>query len=347
MKAKILLLGATGSVGSQTLEIIEQFPEHFEVSAIAAWKDSAVLNDIREKHAVKHVFCGEREEKRENGISLAAFCKRHIDAVDIVVHAISGMAGIHATEEIITHEKPLCLANKESIVARGEWIMKQKKCRLIPLDSEHSSMDNLMSKVSKDEIKKVWLTASGGPFRDKETYPLSSFSNLTASQAVQHPNWNMGAKISVDSSTLMNKAFEYIEAVRLFSIAPEKIQVVVHPESIIHAAVETHDGNILMEASQPTMLLPIARGLFQAIEKPIPKEFSISPFSPYGKTLTFEEVDTQRFPSIEYAQKALSGGDNTCRQLLSANDESVELFIAGNISFAQIFTRLQAVFSED
>lgn len=341
MNTSILLLGATGSIGSQTLDIIRRFPEEFRLIGIAGGKKFARLKAIQSEFNLtpNQVFvAGENKD----GYSLQEFIKQN--PADIYVNAISGMAGIPATQEIIKQNNPLCLANKESLVAHGEIVMQTKKCKIIPIDSEHSSMANLLSTVKDDEVKKIWLTASGGPFRDKDKFPLEKFSSLMAKDALKHPTWTMGQKISIDSATLMNKAFELIEAVRLFPFPVETYQVVVHPQSIIHAAVETKDGNIMMEASNPSMLLPIARSLFSAKNKPVPLSFSIPKFIPFGKNLSFEAVDNERFPSIDFAKKALRDGEEKCKQLLIKNDESVELFLQGKIYFSDIFSRIKSLF---
>lgn len=340
-KKTVLLLGATGSIGSQTLNILRQFPENFTLIGIAGGKNRNALEKIKNEFFLKNsqVFLEEDAQKAEN--SLVEFIKN--TPADIYVNAISGMAGIPATLEIMHQKNPLCLANKESLVAKGETIMTQKKCDLIPIDSEHSSMAHLLSKVKKSDVKSIWLTASGGPFRDAQKFPKHIFSELTAKDALKHPTWSMGAKISIDSSTLMNKAFELIEAVRLFDFPVETYKIVVHPQSIIHAAVETKDGNLLLEASTPTMLLPIARALFEAAGEDIPNDFSVPAFNPFlekNKNLSFEEVDEERFPSLLLAKKALSQGENACQKFLQKNDAAVEKFLKNEISFADIFTEI-------
>ncbi|MEI7511111.1 MAG: 1-deoxy-D-xylulose-5-phosphate reductoisomerase [Candidatus Peregrinibacteria bacterium] len=352
MKKSIILLGATGSIGTQTLEILEQFPEAFDLVGISGGKQWEKLLDISEKWNVPFVFCDQPGTKTipksldkshfffgEEGLSQIAEKN-----ADIYVNAISGIAGVKATEEIIKHHGTnLCLANKESLVMKGLAIMdtiKNNSIQLFPIDSEHSSMASLLEKVQKKRIKKIWLTASGGPFRDATQHPLSSFSSLTAKDALHHPTWTMGPKISVDSATLMNKAFELIEAVRLFDLPPDIFEVVVHPQSIVHSAIETEDGNILMEASSPNMKLPIARALFKARGEEVPEEFSISPFSPFGKSLTFEAVDEERFPSLQLAKKALASGERACEALLRKNDELVEQFLNGEIFFGDILKGL-------
>lgn len=357
MKKRILLLGATGSIGLQTLDIIRKYPEYFELTGIAGGTREKELLEIGKEFGIpkRNIFIGKRgiPEKRSHEYSLQKYTDTssfkssiqhfisQFDNIDIFVNAISGMAGIPATREIIKQSKPLCLANKESLVAEGEWIMKTKKCPLIPLDSEHSSMKHLMSKVSKSSIKKIWLTCSGGPFRDAQVFPKESFSSLTKHEALQHPTWSMGSKISIDSATLMNKAFELIEAVRLFTMPYTMFEIVIHPQSIIHAGIETNDGNILMEGSHPTMSLPLARGLFEASSRPLPPCFSIPSFSPFGKQLSFEPVDESRFPSIGLAKTALTHGDDMCRKLLEHNEYAVKQFLDEEISFADIFPFLQ------
>lgn len=328
-------MGATGSIGTQTLDIIRQFPEHFTIAGIAGGSQRENLFKIGREFQIdeNNIY------SKDSSINIREFIQQ-FDNIDIFINAISGMAGIPATLEIIKQQKPLCLANKESLVAKGEWIMKQKKCEIIPIDSEHSSMRHLMSKVSKSHIKYIWLTASGGPFRDAKKFPKESFCSITKKDALKHPTWEMGAKISVDSATLMNKAFELIEAVRLFDMPVDMFKVVVHPQSIIHAAIETIDGNIVMEASEPSMLLPIARALFEAAKTNIPRSFSIPPFSPMGKQLSFEEVDEKRFPSIKIAKQSLQKGDKACEEMLTINDRAVEDFLQNKIYFDSIFEQL-------
>ena len=339
MKKTLLLLGATGSIGTQTLEIIRKFPEKFTLIGIAGGKNIQALKKIKNEFFLENsqVFVGSK-----NTCSLQEFIQKN--PADIYVNALSGMAGIPATLEIIQQKNPLCLANKESLVAKGETVMKTKKCAIIPIDSEHSSMAHLLSKVEESQVKKIWLTASGGPFRDAQKFPKKIFSQLTAKDALKHPTWSMGAKISIDSATMMNKAFELIEAVRLFPFPVETYQVVVHPQSIIHAAVETKDGNILMEASSPTMLLPICRSLFHALREEIPENFSIPAFNPFeekNQNLGFEAVDEERFPSLQLAKKALILGEESCEKFLEKNDIAVEKFLAGEISFEGIFEAIE------
>ncbi len=335
----ILLLGATGSIGKSTLDIIRQFPEKCKLIGIAGGKNRNALEKIGKEFSLEKSQIFLSDENKEN---IEMFIRKN--NADIYVNAISGEAGIPATREIIQQKNPLCLANKESLVGHGIFINRTKKCEIIPIDSEHSSMAHLLSQVKKTEVKKIWLTASGGPFRDREKFPIEKFSQLSKHDALNHPTWEMGQKISIDSATLMNKAFELIEAMRLFDFPIETYQVVVHPQSIIHAAVETHDGNIIMEASTPSMHLPIARSLFTAMKESVPQKFSIEHFSPFGKNLTFEKLDNERFPSLLFAKKALELGEKKCQELLHANDESVHLFLEEKISFAEIFKRIEKIF---
>lgn len=337
---KILLLGATGSIGLQTIEIIEKFSKNFCLIGIAAGKNEEKLTEIQKKHKLvdSQVFLGQKNSPQAIKIFITN------NPADIYINAISGENGALATEEIIKQQNPLCLANKESLVGKGEKIMREKKCEIFPIDSELSSIENLLTKVERKKVRKIWLTASGGAFLDPGKFPKESFSKLTKSQALNHPTWKMGEKITVDSATLMNKAFELIEAVRLFYFPVETYEVVIHPQSIVHAAIETKDGNIVMEASTPDMKLSIARCLFKSAKEEIPFEFSISPFSPFGKNLSFEKVDKERFPSIEMAKEALMRGEEKCEQFLQENDESVALFLEEKISFDKIFKRIKKIF---
>lgn len=336
-KKKILLLGSTGTIGEKVVSVIKKYPHFFELVGASAHQNDKKLQQISDDLGVKNTVLTQNLSPED----LTIFLNQEYD---IAINAISGEGGIFATEHLVKKTKPLCLANKESLVMRGKTIMQTKKNQIFLIDSEHSSFEHLLSVTDKNSIEKLWLTASGGPFRDEEKYPKDSFKTLTVDQALNHPNWSMGKKITIDSATLMNKAFEFIEAVYFFDIPPEKIQVVIHPQSIVHAAVETTDGNIIMEASYPDMLLPVARSIFLAAQIPLPSDFSIQKFSPFGKSLSFHEVDKKRFPSIELAKKALVRGEKYTEKLLRKNDELVSQFLAESISFEDIFLGLEKVF---
>jgi 1-deoxy-D-xylulose-5-phosphate reductoisomerase len=356
MKKRVFLFGASGSIGKNAIAVLEQFPEVFSLIGISAKTSSRALLEVASRHPVEVVYIDELEAKKELeqefrgriycGKETLSTCIQET-SVDIVVNALPGSAGLLVSEEGIEKGIPLALANKESLVMAGIRLMKRSKetgSSIIPIDSEHSALAELLSKTPRKMVKKLWLTGSGGPFRSAQVFPKSSFPTITKEQALNHPTWKMGAKISIDSATLMNKAFEMIEAVRLFDFAVEDIRVVIHPESIVHGAIELHDGSVLMECSSPDMKLPIARALFRAAHQPFPESFSLESESYFGKSFHFEAVDEERFPSLQFARNALKKGEKSCADLVRINDEAVELFLNEKIRFDEIFERLGRIF---
>lgn len=356
-RARVLLLGASGSIGKNTLSVLKAFPEEFSLVGVSVKTNTTVLFDIVERHAVESVHIDDRSLKKQLQRSFSGEiftgkeglleCIEKSNA-DMVLNAISGEAGLPATEKAIERGMKIALANKESLVMAGLRLLKRAKetgAEIFPVDSEHSSLAELLSKTERGKVKRLWLTASGGPFRDAQKFPKSSFPTISKEQALNHPTWKMGAKISIDSATMMNKAFELIEAVRLFDFPAELFRVVVHPESIVHGAIELCDGSVIMDCSSPDMKLPIARALFRAAGKELPQEFSVQPYEPFEKSFHFEALDEERFPSLQFAKKALKNGEDDCAELVRRNDSSVELFLTGKIRFDEIFTRLGEGFS--
>ncbi len=351
-KKKILLLGSTGSVGKQTLEVVRQFPDVIQVQGISAHKNIRLLEEqILEFKPSFFCVTGDLSEKEQKKLItkypyIKSYFKpegllsmiRDSDAKTVVI-SIVGQAGIPPTQVSLQTRKHVALATKEVLVVAGEEMMKLAKennVHIIPVDSEHSALWQCFRSGKKEEIKKLWITCSGGPFRDKEKWPLEKFKEISITDALNHPNWDMGNKISIDSATLMNKALEVIEAVRLFQIPYENIEVVIHPQSYLHSAVEYCDGSIIGQIGTPDMKLPIAYALFYP-ERP---SLSFPKFSFFGKTFHFEEVDHKRFPSLRYAKKALQ--QNKCQEFNTANEQAVSRFLKKEISFLDIFSSVKA-----
>ncbi len=226
------------------------------------------------------------------------------------------------------------------LCSNGEVVKKaqQKKVELLPVDSEPSAVWQALRSGQRSEVKKIWLTCSGGPFLNAEKFPKQSFSQITPQNALRHPKWQMGQKISIDSATLMNKAFELIEFVYLFDFSPEQIEVVIHPEAMIHSAVEFCDGSVVAQMSEPDMRIPISHALFFPDRAPQ----SFQSFSFFDQQYTFTRVDESRFPSIRYARLALQ--QNKSAELCRANDEAVKDFLDEKIRFDEIFMRIKEVF---
>jgi 1-deoxy-D-xylulose-5-phosphate reductoisomerase len=341
-KKRIAIFGSTGSVGTQTLQVIAAHPELFEVEVLTAqtndellveqallYKPNAVVigdpakyAKVKQALASSHVkvFCG--EEALEE---VAAF-----ETYDLMVAAIVGFAGLRPVLKAIDNGKAVALANKETLVVAGDIVMRralENRVPIIPVDSEHSAIFQCLVGETRNRIEKVILTASGGPFLGKKPNFLV---NVKRDHALQHPNWNMGAKISVDSATLMNKGLEMIEAKWLFNLAPTQIQAVIHPQSIIHSMVQFEDGSIKAQMGLPDMKLPIQYALSfpQRIANDYPR-FDFKKIS----TLTFEEPDVKTFRSLALATDALFKGGNLPCILNAANEIAVWAFLRNRIGF--------------
>ncbi len=262
----------------------------------------------------------------------------------MVVNAIVGAAGLEVSYYALSAGKTLALANKESLVAGGELlnsVAHSSGAQIIPIDSEHSAIFQCLQAGRRSEVEKIILTASGGPFR---TRPLETFDSITIGEALKHPNWSMGAKITVDSATMMNKCLEIIEARYLFGLAPEQIEVVIHPESIIHSMVQFHDGSVVAQLSPPDMRLPISYALNhpERLTTNLPRmEFAAA------RKLTFEPVDHRRYPAIALAYKALEMGGVAPLMLNAANEIAVAAFLGGKIKFPDITTVVARMISAE
>ncbi len=360
----VTILGSTGTIGQNTLKCISEHRDGFALTALVANENVAMLaaqaKEFRPKLAVianPKLHLELQNLLQGSGIEVAAGNQAVIDAAsmgaDVTMSAIVGAAGLKPTLAAIKNGKTIALANKESLVCAGELVQNEVKkygATLIPVDSEHNAIFQLINSVSfrrrpessgekgldtsfrwyYNEIDRVTITASGGPFR---SFTLEQMKTVTREQAIRHPNWNMGAKISVDSATMMNKGLELIEAFYLFPLRAEQLHILVHPQSIIHALVEMVDGSVLAQMSLPDMCTPIAHALAypERISAPVQK----LRLEDIGN-LSFESPDTTRFPAIALARQALLAGGNAPTILNAANEIAVESFLKGEIGFLNI-----------
>lgn len=343
-KKKITILGSSGSVGKSTLEIVKNHPDKFEVIGLSINNNYKILIDQIKLFKPK-VVAIKNEKIYKKFISETNFQNLEVISgteclidildykVDFVMASIVGSAGLLPILSAAKKGYTIGLANKESLVCSGlllKEVVKKYNSQILPIDSEHNAIFQVYEKANKNQIKKMILTASGGPFFGKS---IAELKNISPKEAVKHPNWSMGKKISVDSATLMNKGLEVIEAHYLFDIALERIDVLVHPQSVIHSCVEYVDGSILAQMSSPDMKTPIAYALAypKRISAPV-ERLSLSKI----KKLTFEEPDHSTFPSLKLAMEALRIKKNAPTVLNAANEVAVEAFLKKRISFLSI-----------
>jgi len=346
---KITILGSTGSIGTNALEVIRNKREEFEVVAMSANYNHKLLIEQIKEFSPKYVSIGTEEgfeEIKKVYPELIVYLKEDglrklgaLDETDIILTAVSGAIGIEATIEAIKKEKRIALANKETMVAAGDLInnlLKDYKAEIIPVDSEHSAIYQSLLGGRMKEVDKLIITASGGTFRGKT---LEDLKDVTVEQALKHPNWSMGKKITIDSSTLCNKGLEVIEAHQLFGIDYDKIEVVVHPQSIIHSMVEFEDKSVIAQLGVPDMKVPIQYAFTY------PERTSNSCLDPLdfrkASTLTFEEPNHEVFKGIEYAFYAGKKGKSMPVVYNAANEVAVDLFIQGKIKFLEIYEILK------
>lgn len=342
----ISVLGSTGSIGTQTLEVVDSHSDSLRILGLAAGGNIDLLNRQIKKYRPGVVSVRQEEDvKRILKLKGGKLSKIHfgdsgnrevatLKNVQKVVIATPGLAGISPTLAAIRAKKTIALATKEVLVAAGELVVsetKKYKVNLLPIDSEHSAIFQCLTGRSPVEVKKIILTASGGPFRGKKPKQLK---NITPVHALAHPTWKMGQKITVDSATLMNKGFEVIEAMWLFGVPLSKIEVVVHPQSIIHSAVEFVDGSIIAQMGASDMRVPIQYALFYP-GKRVFNNFRRFSFSD-SRGLSFEEPDRKTFRCLDLASKAVLEGKTAPAVLTAANDVAVEAFLAGRLSFLGI-----------
>ena len=343
MKKQIAILGSTGSIGTQTLDVVRQHPDKFEVFMLSANNsDQLLIRQARAFHVPHVVICNPdkyavvKDALPEANVHLGieAACNLvQAPQVDVVVAAMVGFSGLRPTLAAIEAGKTIALANKETLVAAGSLVMgaaARHKAPIYPVDSEHSAIFQCLLGAEGNPVRTLHLTASGGPFR---TWEREQIAAARKDQALKHPNWDMGAKITIDSATMMNKGFEVIEAKWLFNVAPSQIHVVVHPESVIHSMVEFEDGAVLAQLGCPDMRLPIA--LAMAYPSRLPLDGKRLDFSALG-ALTFFEPDREKFPCLQLAFEAIGQGGNIPCALNAANEAAVAAYLKDTIRFYDI-----------
>ncbi len=351
---QIAILGSTGSIGTSTLSIVESYPERFSVAALAAGRnvDAAFAQASRWRPQVISMATPELSSEVERRLRSAGITSVEVVSgtegtvrvatlpqVDFVVSAIVGVAGLEATFAAVQAGKPVGLANKEAMVAAGEILTTEAAKRgvpLLPIDSEHNAIHQCMRGGTRAEVRQIWLTASGGPFR---TLPLAKFDEITVEQALKHPTWVMGRRITIDSATMLNKGLEIIEACRLFDIPPSAVRVTVHPQSTVHSLVEYVDGSILAQISVTDMRLPILYALSypERIESDL--KFDMATLG----HLEFEPPDFARFPCLRLAYEAAERGGAHCIALNASDEIAVEAFLERVIPFPGIPRTIEKV----
>lgn len=354
---RIAILGSTGSIGRSTLSVAESYPDRFQIVTLAAGSniDAAFEQAHRWKPRVISMAKEGDADALRARLKDTGFVNIEVvygDAgtvrvathpeVDFVVSAIVGVAGLEATYEAVRAGKTLGLANKECLVAAGELITaeaRKNNVALLPIDSEHNAVHQCMRGGRVEEVARVWLTASGGPFRNT---PQSEFASITVEQALNHPTWKMGKRITIDSATLMNKGFEVIEACRLFHMPPQKVEVIVHPQSTIHSMVEFVDGSILAQFSVTDMRLPILYALTYPERIQSDMRFPVSDL----RHLDFSPPDLKKFPCLRLAYEAADAGGSKTVALNAADEIAVAAFLEGNIRFDQIPRVVEDTLSE-
>ncbi|MBS1716434.1 MAG: 1-deoxy-D-xylulose-5-phosphate reductoisomerase [Armatimonadetes bacterium] len=330
----VVVLGSTGSIGAQTLDIVERFPDRLRVVGLAAGRNAVQLKEQAARFVVKHTAL---MHDAGNGIpsGLEAICElATLPEADIVVVSVAGVIGLKPTLAAIEAGKRIALASKEVLVAAGEVVMplvRKKGTILTPIDSEHSAIFQCLQGYRADQVDKLILTASGGPFRGRSRRELSE---ITPEQALNHPTWRMGGKITVDSATMMNKGLETIEARWLFDVDFDHVRTVVHPQSVVHSMVQFKDGSVLGQLGWPDMRLPIAYSLLY----PDRIENGLREWDPVmTPNLTFEEVDHEAFPSIRFAMECGKEGGTVPCAMNAANEEAANAFLQGKLSFLGIY----------
>ncbi len=341
---KLIILGSTGSIGQSTLDVVRAQPDRFEVVALVGNQNiDQLVSDAKEFQpqlvvtADEHRYGELKDKLAGTGIQVAAGEQATIDAAalpaDMAMAAIVGASGLKPTLKAIESGTAIGLANKECLVSAGDVFMamaRENNVPVIPVDSEHSAIFQCLETHNFDEIDEITLTASGGPFR---TYTKEQMADITLEQALNHPNWSMGAKITVDSSTLMNKGLELIEAFHLFPVGLDRLKIVVHPQSIIHSFVSYVDGSVLAQMGVPDMRTPIAHALVYPgrIKAPVDRLDLAS-----VATLTFEEPDSEKFPALRLARQVLETGGNAPTIFNAANEIAVAEFLSQRIDYVTI-----------
>jgi 1-deoxy-D-xylulose-5-phosphate reductoisomerase len=353
MTCRLAILGSTGSVGRSTLDVVDRHPERLQVVALAAGRNVPLLLEQARRHRPRLISLAREEDLplvRPLAAELGAdvvWGTAGLDAVatlddaDLVVSAMVGGAGLAPTVAAVRQGKRVALANKESLVMAGELIISMARrsgSEILPLDSEHSALQQCLHGRSLDQVARLVLTASGGPFRG---HTREQLTRVTPAEALEHPTWDMGRKITVDSATLINKGLELIEACHLFQVSPDRVEVVVHPQSLVHAMVEFVDGTTLAQFGPADMRLPIRRALSH------PGTWA-PPFEPLldlvrSRPLSFEPVDHRTFPSIELARRAMELGGTAPAAFSASNEVAVDAFLEGRIPFTRIWDLITGV----
>ncbi len=322
---RVVVLGSTGSIGTQTLDIIAQHPDRLQVVGLAAHSNAAKLQEQAERFGVKHTALATQSSNLQDLATLPE--------ADIVVVAVAGVVGLLPTIQAIKAGKDIALASKEVLVAAGELVMPlvdKYGVTMTPIDSEHSAIFQCLQGYKSEQIDQLMLTASGGPFRGKKR---SELERITVDQALNHPTWRMGGKITIDSATLMNKGLETIEAKWLFGVGIDQVETIVHPQSVIHSMVKFRDGSVLGQLGWPDMRLPIQYALLYPERKPN----DLKPWSPLDTpNLTFEPVDHETFPSIQIAKESVRIGGTAPCAMNAANEETANAFLRGEVPFLAI-----------
>ncbi|WP_175560352.1 1-deoxy-D-xylulose-5-phosphate reductoisomerase [Butyrivibrio sp. YAB3001] len=350
MMRKIILLGSTGSIGTQTLDVVRNNPDELEVIGLAAnTRVEEVEKQVREFKPKYVCMFSEDAAKdlktRLKDLDINVFCGMEglleivsVPEADTVLTAVVGMIGIQPTIRAIESGKDIALANKETLVCAGHIIMPlaaSKGVKILPVDSEHSAIFQSLNGEPRDKVEKILLTASGGPFRGKARKELE---NMTAADALKHPNWDMGPKVTIDSSSLVNKGLEVMEARWLFDVSLDNIQVVVHPQSIVHSAVQFVDGAVIAQLGVPDMKLPIQYALFYPDRRPM-SEKRLDLFE-LG-TLSFEKPDIDTFRGLKLAFDAAYAGGSMPTVFNAANEMAVKAFLKGNIRYLEIYDMIE------
>jgi 1-deoxy-D-xylulose-5-phosphate reductoisomerase len=346
MKRKIVILGSTGSIGKQTLEIIQKFPNDFEIVGLSSWENIKLLKEqillFKPKVAViKNENFAKNLKKNLNNFNKTKIFWgirgliriATLEEVDIVVIAISGIAALLPTFEAIKGRKKIAIANKEAIVTAGEILLREAKIRnttILPIDSEHSAIFQCLKNEEKDNIEKIILTASGGALYNLTE---SALKNVSVEEALNHPTWKMGEKITIDSATLMNKGLEVIEAKWLFDIPVNKVEIVIHPQSYVHSMVQFKDGTTLAQLSDHDMKIPIQFALFYPDR--VSNDYSKLDFTKISQ-LTFKKPNFHKFPCIDLAYQAINSGGTMPAVLNGANEIAVNAFLNHQISLPEI-----------
>jgi len=350
----LCILGSTGSIGTSTLSIVERYPQRFAVASLAAGRnlDLAFAQCRQWRPQLISVATEELAGELSSRLKAAGLTDTEVvygtagtvraatlPEVDFVVSAIVGLAGLEATHAAVAAGKQVGLANKEAMVAAGEILTRlarDRKVPLLPIDSEHNAIHQCLRGGSPAEVRRIWLTASGGPFRQ---LPADQFQHITVEQALRHPTWVMGRRVTIDSATLLNRGLEIIEACRLFDLPPSAVRVTVHPQSAVHSLVEFVDGSILAQISITDMRLPILYAL--SFPERVPSELTFD-MATLGQ-LSFEPPDFARFPCLRLAYQAAETGGAACIALNAADEVAVEAFLEGTIPFTSIPRTIEAV----